>query len=96
MPSRAFLFFPHIVYVGEQALDLIGSQCPRGHFCFFHSGDLFDDEFLVPDAVSMPSRAFLFFPRRADVGFGRLRHVSMPSRAFLFFPLMRGVQSLPH
>ena len=36
MPSRAFLFFPPSVT--DHAIQrLAESQCPRGHFCFFHS-----------------------------------------------------------
>ena len=69
MPSRAFLFFPPRLD-GPPKIDQDWSQCPHGHFCFFHLDDLWLGWHSV-DAVSVPSRAFLFFPHkyvRSSVG----------------------------
>ena len=58
-PRGHFCFFHS---TGKQKRpDSSMSQCPRGHFCFFHRplGSLFR---LSGGTVSMPSRAFLFFP----------------------------------
>ena len=82
-----FVFFHNntIVFSGHLASGVRwSSQCPRGHFCFFHSDG--DNGVVEPKRVSMPSRAFLFFHGENMTAFNLyLGAVSMLSRAFLFF-----------